>query len=51
MKTLVTVILILACAGLVVTLVITQKHIDEQRAKDSEVIMDFSNQVVTANDI
>ena len=49
MKTLVTVILILACAGLVVALVITQKHIDAQREKDTEAILDFSNQVVDAN--
>lgn len=50
MKTLVTVILILACAGLVITLVVTQKHIDQQREKDAEAILDFSNQVVQAND-
>jgi chromosome segregation ATPase len=50
MKTLVTVILILACAGLVIALVINQKHIDEQRQKDTAAIMDFSNQVVAAND-
>jgi chromosome segregation ATPase len=50
MKTLVTVILILACAGLVIALVVTQKHIDAQREKDSEAILDFSNQVVAAND-
>lgn len=50
MKTLVTVILILACAGLVIALVVTQKHIDAQREKDTETIMDFSNQVVDAND-
>lgn len=49
MKTLVTVILILACAGLVIALVINQKHIDEQRQKDTAAIMDFSNQVVDAN--
>jgi chromosome segregation ATPase len=50
MKTLVTIILILACVGLVIALVINQKHIDEQRQKDTEAIMDFSNQVVAAND-
>lgn len=50
MKTLVTVILILACAGLVIALVVTQKHIDAQREKDAEAILDFSNQVVAAND-
>src|SRR5580698_8865295 len=50
MKTLVTVILILACAGLVIALVVNQKHIDEQRKKDADAILDFSNQVVAAND-
>lgn len=50
MKTLVTVILILACAGLVIALVINQKHIDQQRKKDADTILDFSNQVVAAND-
>jgi chromosome segregation ATPase len=50
MKTLVTVILILACLGLVIALVINQKHIDAQRQKDTQAIMDFSNQVVDAND-
>src|SRR5580704_15727073 len=50
MKTLVTVILILACAGLFIALVINQKHIDEQRKKDADAILDFSNQVVAAKD-
>lgn len=50
MKTLVTVILILACAGLVIALVITQKHIDQQRREKDAAILDFSNQVVAAND-
>jgi chromosome segregation ATPase len=50
MKTLVTVILILACAGLVIALVVTQKHIDAQRQKDTDAILDYSNQVVAAND-
>lgn len=49
MKTLVTVILILACAGLVIALVVTQKHIDAERIKDADTILDFSNQVVDAN--
>jgi len=50
MKTLVTVILILACVGLVVALVFTQKNIDEQKRQKDAQIMDFSNQLVTAND-
>jgi chromosome segregation ATPase len=50
MKTLVTVILILACAGLVIALVVTQKHIDQQRAEKDQAIAEFSNEVVEAND-
>jgi chromosome segregation ATPase len=50
MKTLVTVILILACGGLVIALVATQKHIDAQRQDYLDKIMDYSNQVVAAND-
>ena len=50
MKTLVTVILILACAGLVIALVVTQKRIDQQRREKDAAILDFSNQVVAAND-
>jgi chromosome segregation ATPase len=50
MKTLVTVVLILACVGLVIALVINQKHVDAERQKAAEDIMDFSNQVVAAND-
>jgi len=50
MKTLVTVILILACAGLVIALVVTQKHIDQQRREKDAAIAEFSNEVVAAND-
>ncbi|HTR41100.1 MAG TPA: hypothetical protein VMH87_05750 [Pseudomonadales bacterium] len=50
MKTLITVILILACIGLVVALVVTQKKIDQERQDDANRILDFSNQVVSAND-
>jgi chromosome segregation ATPase len=50
MKTLVTVILILVCAGLVIALVMTQKNIDEQKIKNEQAIDDYSNQVVQAND-
>lgn len=49
MKTLVTIILILACAGLVVALVITQKHIDEQQKENADKILYFSNEVVQAD--
>jgi chromosome segregation ATPase len=50
MKTLVTVILILACAGLVISLVVTQKHIDAEREKSAQDILEYSNDLVTAND-
>ncbi|HEV2330974.1 MAG TPA: hypothetical protein VGY56_19505 [Verrucomicrobiae bacterium] len=50
MKTLVTVILILACAGLVIALVVTQKNIDEQKRQKDATIAEFSNDLVTAND-
>ena len=50
MKTLVTVILILVCAGLVIALVMTQKNIDEQRRQNELTIQDYSNQVLQAND-
>ena len=50
MKTLVTVILILACAGLVIALVMTQKNIDDQRKQKDATIMEFSNDLVNAND-
>ncbi|HEX3626508.1 MAG TPA: hypothetical protein VH280_13920 [Verrucomicrobiae bacterium] len=50
MKTLVTVILMLACAGLVIALVVTQKNIDEQKKQKDATIAEFSNDLVTAND-
>ncbi|HTV42783.1 MAG TPA: hypothetical protein VMF08_19620 [Candidatus Sulfotelmatobacter sp.] len=50
MKTLVTVILILVCVGLIVALVVTQKNIDEQKKQNEMAIQDYSNQVVQAND-
>lgn len=50
MKTLVTVILILACAGLVIALVVTQKNIDAQRRQKDATIAEFSNDLVSAND-
>lgn len=50
MKTLVTIILILACIGLVVALVVTQKHIDQQRQDDANRYLSLSNQLVDAND-
>ena len=50
MKTLVTVILILACAGLVIALIVNQKYVDQKQKEDADKILDFSNQVVAAND-
>jgi chromosome segregation ATPase len=50
MKTLVTVILILACVGLVIGLVLTQKKIEQQRQQKDAEIEEFSNDLVTAND-
>ncbi|HEY1789681.1 MAG TPA: hypothetical protein VGJ73_16155 [Verrucomicrobiae bacterium] len=50
MKTLVTVILILACAGLVIGLVVTQKKIEAQRQQKDTEIEEFSNDLVQAND-
>jgi peptidoglycan hydrolase CwlO-like protein len=50
MKTLVTVILILACVGLVIGLVVTQKKIEQQRQQKDSEIQEFSNDLVTAND-
>jgi chromosome segregation ATPase len=50
MKTLVTVILILACVGLVIGLVVTQKKIEAQRQQKDSEIEEFSNDLVTAND-
>lgn len=50
MKTLVTVILILACVGLVIALVVTQKNIDEQKRQKDATIAEFSNDLVNAND-
>jgi predicted RNase H-like nuclease (RuvC/YqgF family) len=49
MKTLVTIILVLACAGLIIALVTMQKQNDVQKKKDTETILDLSNQVVSAN--
>jgi chromosome segregation ATPase len=44
------VILAVVCAGLGVALVATKKQNDEQRKKDADAILDFSNQVVTASE-
>jgi DNA repair exonuclease SbcCD ATPase subunit len=50
MKTkIIIVILAVACIGLVIALVVTKNSSDEQHAKDTSSIVDFSNQVVGAN--
>lgn len=43
------IILLVVCVGLVVALVAGKRSADVQRKKDSETIVDFSNQVTTAN--
>jgi chromosome segregation ATPase len=44
------VVLAVVCAGLGVALVATKKQNDEQRKKDADAILDFSNQLVTASE-
>jgi uncharacterized protein YoxC len=50
MKTLVTIILILACIGLVITLVVNQQKVDKERKDNAYAIQEYSNEVVAAND-
>lgn len=42
-------ILAAICVGLVVALVVTRNQGDEQQKKDTDTILDFSNQLTTAN--
>jgi chromosome segregation ATPase len=42
------VVLIVACVGLVVALVTTKKAMDDRLRKDTDAIIDFSNQLTTA---
>jgi chromosome segregation ATPase len=44
------VVLALACVGLAIALITINKQSEEQRAKDVDAIVDFSNQVVHVND-
>jgi chromosome segregation ATPase len=44
------VILAIVCAGLAVALVATRNQNDEQRKKDTDAILDFSNQLVAASE-
>ena len=43
------VILVVVCVGMVVALVTEKKRADSQQKKDSDTILDFSNQLATAN--
>ena len=43
------VILVVVCLGMVVALVAEKKHADTEQKKDSDTILDFSNQLATAN--
>src|ERR1700722_11813637 len=43
------VVLAAACVGLVIALIATKKEVDDQRKKDTDTILDFSNQLTTAN--
>jgi dynactin complex subunit len=42
------VVLVAACAGLVIALFATKKHGDDEHKKDTDALLDFSNQLVTA---
>ncbi|HUA38458.1 MAG TPA: hypothetical protein VMA35_08725 [Candidatus Sulfopaludibacter sp.] len=43
------IILVVVCVGMVVVLVAEKKRADTQQKKDSDTILDFSNQLATAN--
>jgi chromosome segregation ATPase len=43
------IVLVVVCVGLVVVLVTGKKHADVQQKKDTDTILDFSNQLTTAN--
>jgi chromosome segregation ATPase len=43
------IVLLAVCAGLVIALIATKKSADDQRKKDADAILDFSNQLTTAN--
>jgi chromosome segregation ATPase len=50
MKTKIGIIVLVAiCAGLVIALIATKKSADDLRKKDADAILDFSNQLTTAN--
>ena len=42
------VILIVACVGLIIALLLVKKQADDTRKKDADAILDFSNQLTTA---
>src|SRR5271156_4281444 len=43
------IVLVAACVGLIIALVATKKESDDQRKKAADTILDFSNQLSTAN--
>ena len=43
------IVLAAVCVGLVIALIATKKEVDDQRKKDTDTILDFSNQLITAN--
>ena len=43
------VILVVVCAGLLIALIATKKQADDQHKKDADAILEFSNQLITAN--
>lgn len=43
------IVLVIICAGLVAALVAGKKRMDSQQKKDADTILDFSNQLTTAN--
>jgi chromosome segregation ATPase len=43
------IVLVAVCVGLVIALIATKKSADDQRKKDADSILDFSNQLTTAN--
>lgn len=48
-KKIVIVVLVAACIGLAIALIATKKQAGEQRRKDADAMLDFSNQLTTAN--
>ena len=43
------VLLVVVCAGMVVGLIVEKNHADTQQKRDSDIILEFSNQLASAN--